>query len=49
MISQGRRSTKTQETWKSNPIWAPLRDDLQFKELMQRVKVGREQRKLIDY
>ena len=34
--------------FESNPVWKPLHDDPRFKELMHRVEVGREQRKLID-
>ena len=34
--------------FESNPVWQPLHDDPRFKELMRRVEVGREQRKVFN-
>ena len=34
--------------FKSNPVWQPLHDDPRFKEIMHRVEVGRELRKIFD-
>ena len=34
--------------FESNPVWQPLHSDPRFKELMRRVEVGREQRKVFE-